>query len=277
MLSIIDFERVHHNRTLINQLVSGLMWAGVVWNLVMQPLTFIRYLVGFIDSQIICGLDAILRNSISMFGILLFDWIIIVRYLFLFYLKNPTALQDDFWKLFICLWNVGLCSISQFVYIFSPGKNPMNFYMCVGQYPIEYQNLPVKLNLSLLFISIFSLLIHLVAGIWNMYNDHWKKSQLTNSDNTNNTSLFTHTSNIFGTIAMFLFAFINPVLINQMEPSKLDLYPNYLLLYFLHHYNTQLTLAIVTGAFLYKSCGMRSKVWKDLKNILNFFRKLFNY
>ena len=211
-----------------------------------------------------------------MYGLLMFDWIIIVRYLFLFYLKNPTALQDDFWNLFLSLWNVGLCSICQFVYIFSPGKNPINFYMCFGQYPIEYQNTSVKVNLSLLLIRIFSIVLHLMAGIWNLYDDLFKKRQLSKAEKSYNASLFTHTTNIFGTVSMFLVSFIIPVLVNQMEPSKLDLYPNYLLLYFFHHYMTQINLILMTGAYLYKSLEMRKKVWKDLKSISIIFDYLSN-
>ena len=78
LFSIIEFERDHHNRTLINQLISCLMWGGIIWNLVMQPVTCVRYFIGPIDSQIICGLDTILRNVISMYALLMFDLIIIL-------------------------------------------------------------------------------------------------------------------------------------------------------------------------------------------------------
>jgi len=33
-----------------------------------------------------------------MQGFLLFDAIIVVKYIFIFYMRNPTAVQDDFWK-----------------------------------------------------------------------------------------------------------------------------------------------------------------------------------
>ena len=33
-----------------------------------------------------------------MQGMLLMDAIIIVKYIFIFYMKNPTAVQEDFWK-----------------------------------------------------------------------------------------------------------------------------------------------------------------------------------
>jgi hypothetical protein len=38
---------------------------------------------------------------------------ILVRYIFLFHLKNPTALQDDFWKLFINMATLATSFIGQ--------------------------------------------------------------------------------------------------------------------------------------------------------------------
>jgi hypothetical protein len=94
-----------------------------------------RYLHGSLESTLLCHLDTILRNVVPMIALLLLDAIIIVRYIFIFHLKNPTALQDDFWKLFINLWTAGACVLSQSVYMMLPGKNPVNFYQCMATYP----------------------------------------------------------------------------------------------------------------------------------------------
>jgi hypothetical protein len=36
-----------------------------------------------------------------------FNMGVIVRYLFTFHSKNPTAIQDDFWLVFLNLWASG--------------------------------------------------------------------------------------------------------------------------------------------------------------------------
>ena len=43
-----------------------------------------------------------------MLKVLLFsNFTIIIRYVFAFYSKNPTAIQDDFWTFFLHLWAIG--------------------------------------------------------------------------------------------------------------------------------------------------------------------------
>ena len=258
--TIIVFDYNTHNRTLINHMLASLMACGIFWNLVMQPLTFLRYIVGPVDSAFICAFDTVLRNSICMHALFLFDSIIIVRYIFMFHLKNPTALQDHFWNLFINMWSIAAFTLSQTVYCIMPGKNPMNFYMCTGHFPPEYQNRPVKINLPTTCLALFSLVVHLVVGTINFY---FKSKQSFNSSQ----SLVTYTSNMVGTLSLLFVSFIIPLWINRMDPEELDVYPNYILLYVQHHYMTQFNMILSIAAYLYKSQALRKKV---LEVILSF-------
>ena len=47
-----------------------------------------------------------LRNALAIKVILHLDSIVIIRYIFIFLLKNPMNFKDDFWCLFINLWVV---------------------------------------------------------------------------------------------------------------------------------------------------------------------------
>jgi hypothetical protein len=49
-------------------------------------------------------------------GMLFLDCIMVTRYTFIFWLKNPAAFQDEFWSLFINLWVVGFSWIAQLVF-----------------------------------------------------------------------------------------------------------------------------------------------------------------
>jgi hypothetical protein len=46
MYSIISLERDNHHRTLINQLVSSVVWVAIFWNITAQPFTIYRYIFG---------------------------------------------------------------------------------------------------------------------------------------------------------------------------------------------------------------------------------------
>ena len=53
-----------------------------------------------------CYTYLMLRNALAIQVILHLDSIVIIRYIFIFLLKNPMNFQDDFWCLFINLWVV---------------------------------------------------------------------------------------------------------------------------------------------------------------------------
>jgi hypothetical protein len=258
---VIKFERDNHNRTLINQFVSGNMLIGILWNLIMQTFTFYRYLIGPIDSTFVCSLDSILRNGFCISALLLFDAMIIARFTFLYFLKNPTALPDNFWKMFINAWIAVFCVISQSVFLMLPGKNPINYYMCVGKYPEEFHNQPVKVNYSVLIVSIFSIALHIIAaGI-----------KLKIKDNLEARSMFSKTTNTIGIMSLMCVAFIIPTLINKKEPEELDTYPNYLLLYALHLYLTECNIIAIGTTYFYKSPALRKHLFSNLKALWKRF------
>lgn len=100
MFIIVRFEYSNHYRTLINQLVSSLFWIGIVWNLTLQPFVIYRYTFGPVDSDLLCKLNSGLRNVLPLHALLILDAILIVKCIFLFQMKNPTAMQDNFWASF---------------------------------------------------------------------------------------------------------------------------------------------------------------------------------
>ena len=56
-------------------------------------------------------------------GLIFLDASTVVKYLFLCHIKNPTAIKDDFWILFLNIWSIALALISQ-------GINYFNFKTC---------------------------------------------------------------------------------------------------------------------------------------------------
>ena len=255
LIFIIQFERDNHNRTLINQFISSIMWIGVWWNMIMQPITFYRYMVGPFCSKFLCCLDSILRNGLSMHALMLFDAIIIARCAYMHCLKNPTALQDDYWKMFTNLWISVFWFVTQTVYIITPGKNPINYYMCMGTYPREYQNQPVKANLSMLFVTLFSIGLHLAIAVVHLKPNNTAEQK----------SLFSRATNNIGITSLMCASLLLPAFINQKEPEELNQYPNYLLLYALHQYLTGTNMMVVTLSYVFLTQSLRNRFWVELK------------
>ena len=212
-----------------------------------------------------------------MHTILLFDSIIIVRYIFIVWLKNPTVLQDDFWSLFINLWIFGFCIISQIVFILMPGRPPMDVSICFGKIPIEYMNVSVKRNFPILIVGSLSLILnfglyvrmvifkHFIAGTHNLYEQFYLKW----ANVVKKEEMFHFTSHIAATLIIFFALVSTPQVLYNMDPALLDKYPNYNVLYLYNNFYFPVSVALIIVSFLYKNTKLRQFVWRKFKGIIS--------
>jgi hypothetical protein len=66
-------------------------------------MTLARYALGPFP-LFLCQVDYLLKNILTLEMVIGFSFVLVVRYIFVFHSKNPTAVQDDFWNLFINMW-----------------------------------------------------------------------------------------------------------------------------------------------------------------------------
>jgi hypothetical protein len=71
--------------------------------------------------------------------------------------------KDEFWCFFLTMWSAFVSILSQTVFVISPGKNPINYYMCMGSYPKQYAGMPVKKNPALLFVAALCIVVNFVV------------------------------------------------------------------------------------------------------------------
>lgn len=264
LYSIIWFERDNHNRTLINVLVSSMLWIAIGWNFVVHPWTILRYIFGPFNSPSICTLDYLLRNVPLIQVNILQNTILIVRCLSVFHWKNPTAVQEEFWIIFINCWGLAVAVITELVFILLPGRNPMNYYLCTGHFPLFLQDVPVKKHASHALFGVTSFFIYSITKLMLKYH----KLKTSHSDPKNTHNLFSFTT--YGALLLLLIIFFYvPVKINQLQPSELDTYPNYILIYVLHLYMPQTIIATVSMTFFWKNASLRKKVSDQIKELLN--------
>jgi hypothetical protein len=200
---------------------------AIIWNAVVQPGTILRYFVGPVNNAVFCNLDFLFRNVISLTIGLLQNSVIISRYICLHWAKNPTALQDDFWKIFINLWTFGIALLSQIAYVLLPGKKPMNYYICIGEYPIEFEGIPIKANYPHFFTDIFNIFTYIFAKIAE------RKGDKVNAKNSH--TLFTFSTYGLAVLLLLVFVYV-PIKINSLGGKELEFFSNYVLVYILHHF-----------------------------------------
>ena len=169
MIGIIWYEKDNHSRTLINQLLSSLMYWMLIWIIAIQPPTFWILAFGPLSSATFCALHSFIRNAFIIQCLFIQIATLVTRYIFIFHLKNPTALQDDFWNIFINMWAFAWSLLSQFTLYFLPGKHPIHYCICVGQLPLEFDPL-VKRNMPILVLGAASVIFYIFVCI--RYHNH---------------------------------------------------------------------------------------------------------
>ena len=122
LYSIIWYEKFGSDkkRTVLNKLVGSVCWYTIVVYMVVQIPELIRYCYGPLPT-FLCYLHLIIKSTLAIQLMLIFDAISILRYIFIFWLKNPFNFSDDFWNVFINLWIFSFSLMSQIVFVILPG------------------------------------------------------------------------------------------------------------------------------------------------------------
>jgi hypothetical protein len=120
--SIIWYEKFGSDkkRTVLNKLVGSVCWCIIFAYVFIQIPELIRYCFGPLPT-FVCYLNLVIKNTLSIQLMLTFDAISILRYIFIFWLKNPYSFCDDFWTIFLNLWMFSLALISQIAFAILPG------------------------------------------------------------------------------------------------------------------------------------------------------------
>lgn len=159
LLGIVWFEKYgsDHKRTLINMLVSSICWTALQCGVIVQTTDIIRHTFGPLPRWI-CLLQAIVRSSTTSDFLLFYDAIIIVRFVYIFVLKNPAGFSDSFWCLFINICVKSFSVFFQTIWHLTASRQPIGFYVCTGFDPSSDDRNPIKVYGV---VEIFSLVVHL--------------------------------------------------------------------------------------------------------------------
>ena len=155
---IIYYERhgSDKKRTLINKLLSSIYWNGILWNFTIQSLYTVRFAFGPLPG-FTCFLLFILRKTIVINVALLLNAITFTRYIFIFWLKNPAAFNDDFWCVLINIWTFSFSFVFQFLRALVPGNQLLEYNICAGNDPTAILLLP---SFARGYIEIFGIILH---------------------------------------------------------------------------------------------------------------------
>ena len=268
-------DKNNNNRTLINQLVVSVMCTGLAWCLIVQTTVLSLYTFQPINNSFVCKIIQLLPAITSFHCLLLHDAIIVVKYIFIFQLKNPTALQDDFWRIFTNIWIISFCLITQIIFLLLPGKDSLGYYFCMGKIEVELIEELQKTNYTFTIAGNLSVVLHVAFWIWkktikyhntNMYSLYKEyKVQFTNS--LNKETLFHYVTHTIAALSLVAVLIYFPQMFLQMNPIEADTYPNYILIYCQDLIVGNCGIMFVVGILLATKPNLQRELLQEFKEL----------
>ena len=243
-----------------------MVWIALTLNVTVQQLVFFRSVFGPLPVSL-CHVNSILRNALPMHGLQLLDAILIVKYVFLFRMKNPTALQDDFWKMFLNIWTGSLTLISQAIQVMTPGPLSPNLFVCIGRYPNECLNCDPKKNYPVLFILSASVLIYSIVGLRFFHYKYITRQEhgprIGFQIQLNKDTLVSFSTNgLF--VTLFLTCYMVLRKVNVLPLESLNDFPNDMRFYTMYHILPSVCTCTVGIIYFVKTKELRRHVWQEV-------------
>lgn len=85
--------------------------------------------------RLLCFISVLTRNSCQMIFIMLMNCTAVVKFLFVFVLRNPVACHDQFWSTYIFSWSILCCLMFQLTRHLLMPRLQIPFYICSGCNP----------------------------------------------------------------------------------------------------------------------------------------------
>jgi len=150
-------------KTVINRLTEQSWWLVLVYYGIVQEIEIMRYVYAPLPWAL-CQFTVFSKLFGTMYCILLLDIIVITRYLFIFWIKNPASLNDDILGVFLTMWALMVSFIAQFVHAMMPGKEFAGVWFCSGLDPNSSVEQKYKSEFGYIVFKALSLVLHLAIG-----------------------------------------------------------------------------------------------------------------
>jgi hypothetical protein len=166
--------------------------------------------------------------------------------------------------------------VTQFVFVFLPGRQPLNYYVCSNKLKVSLIDEPdFKLNWQLTFLQLFSLFLHVFANVRiKLYKvkqersvfvisnlDHNKNGDISSIDNR---AISDFVTNVLAVLATSSFG-ITTSLVNWTSPKMFNVYPYYLIVYFMHFVVPFLITGTIALLYYIRHPPLRKTIYREIK------------
>jgi len=268
-MSIIWVEKfvIDKKKTMIRKLFTSLFYVIVFYCVVVQGMYLVRFGLGPLPSPV-CFWFTIIKKGTLYYAIGLVDSISLTRYLFIFCLKNPGVFNDDFWIIFVNMWLIMVAFLIQFVRLFMPGNQLVDYYFCTGEDPVDIFGMPAVGRGYYEFTSILlNLLIFLKIWLYKLRasrlygpprrESHIKNLTIFQAENENLTSF------IVIWILCAFFAFIAAA-VSFKSCADFQLYPKYLIIYYTYMVYGPITCFLYVSWYVFRLPSLKETLWNEI-------------
>jgi len=256
-------------RTLINRLVSPICWVCIFFFVVPQSIDFLRYFHGPYSHEL-CYFNLFTKNVLTVMVMFFFAIITLLRYISVFMVNNRFIYLDDFWSRFICLWVTIVSIFIQSVLEYLPGKHPLNYFVCTGKNPALDTNQETNIirNYSMVAGCIMVTLVYIFVYckiLLFQRKDVQPLAHICSPDMKPMTDYLIVVSFILFTILHLILLFK----IQSLDMTKMDVYPNYIYLYYLHLWLLPNFSIMLTLLYFARNHQLRETLTRETRSIIS--------
>ena len=262
---IIWYERfgTDYKRTLTNKITTLICWNGL-FDIPIVTLTNIAiYFFGPLNDKH-CFLFLVFRNIIKSNIFLFLDAIIITRYIFIFWLKNPASVNDGFWSALIGFLTILFSSLLNLTVYFFPQRQSMHYYACGDMDPSADFERRKIMNAQTEILVCFILHAVIIVKIRRFKSQNKFKVSPNNKPQTDKDHVTDLVVNVFLLVFAGFYS-IFQIIVNSFSFSDVNVFPNYLYVYAYQLWSPCLTHFFVLAAFYIRHPNFGKKIWSEFR------------
>jgi hypothetical protein len=267
-----NVQSFKNRKTLFKRFLVCLCWNTIQYIFTVMPFDVIRYTFGPL-SHSICLVHVLLKNTTNLHVCFFVNAIAVVRYISLFVTDEISEVQEAFWSCFVTTWVVIFSMLTQMVYLNIPGRQPLNYYICIGEdMPIDYRSMKVKMNYISVLVNVITVLIQFCIAFKVL---KFKFDMEKNVENLSTIGLIQRLMSEFNLIfAVTLISssfgfFLTKV--HLLDPETVNISPNFYYLFVLNYFLPLGTLTGMSMLIYFRQVDLRNTV---NESALNWCRKL---
>ena len=209
----------------------------------------------------------------------IFTFIFTVKYFYIFVLRNPSGIDEDFWCFFFNIWALLISCVTQFIYQFMPGRHDIKFYICCGKFDGHLASENAKLNYTqICYLSLVAIWYTFAAIRISKFKKYIKSITAVSFEvQDTKTTLALLLKDTFkvslvniAMVAILLFIVaLNIALrayVNTLEPATFNESPNYQLYLFTDHGFLVINYICIVLIYYSRNSMMRQTIFREMQD-----------